>query len=141
MYLINKCNKSYLTTSKQFDLNDDVYEIKLKFDDMIITPKVNEKLIPLDKNDPVFLLLADISQRVHDFAISFFRSQKAKGFFQSRLDEIEGLGPKRKEALIKYFTTIDNVKNASIEELKKAGMPSNLAHKIYEYFKEENNEN
>ena len=101
----------------------------------------NEKLIPLDKNDPVFLLLADISQRVHDFAISFFRSQKAKGFFQSRLDEIEGLGPKRKEALIKYFTTIDNVKNASIEELKKAGMPSNLAHKIYEYFKEENNEN
>ena len=101
----------------------------------------NEKLIPLDKNDPVFLLLADISQRVHDFAISFFRSQKAKGFFQSRLDEIEGLGPKRKEALIKFFTTIDNVKNASIEELKKAGMPSNLAHKIYEYFKEENNEN
>jgi excinuclease ABC subunit C len=101
----------------------------------------NEKLIPLDKNDPVFLLLADISQRVHDFAISFFRSQKAKGFFQSRLDEIEGLGPKRKEALIKYFTTIDNVKNASEEELKKAGMPSNLAHKIYEYFKEENNEN
>jgi excinuclease ABC subunit C len=101
----------------------------------------NEKLIPLDKNDPVFLLLADISQRVHDFAISFFRSQKAKGFFQSRLDEIEGLGTKRKEALIKYFTTIDNVKNASEEELKKAGMPSNLAHKIYEYFKEENNEN
>ena len=101
----------------------------------------NEKLIPLDKNDPVFLLLADISQRVHDFAISFFRSQKAKGFFQSRLDEIEGLGPKRKEALIKYFTTIDNVKNASEEELRKAGMPSNLAHKIYEYFKEENNEN
>lgn len=101
----------------------------------------NEKLIPLDKNDPVFLLLADISQRVHDFAISFFRSQKAKGFFQSRLDEIEGLGPKRKEALIKYFTIIDNVKNASIEELKKAGMPSDLAHKIYEYFKEENNEN
>lgn len=101
----------------------------------------NEKLIPLDKNDSVFLLLADISQRVHDFAISFFRSQKAKGFFQSRLDEIEGLGPKRKEALIKYFTTIDNVKNASEEELKKAGMPSDLAHKIYEYFKEENNEN
>ena len=73
-----------------------------------------DKLIPMDKNDPVFLLLADISERVHDFAISFFRSQKAKGFFKSRLDEIEGLGPKRKEALIKYFTTIDNVKNASI---------------------------
>lgn len=47
MYLINKCNKSYLTLSKQFDLNDDVYEIKLKFDDMTIIPEVNEKLIPL----------------------------------------------------------------------------------------------
>ena len=95
-----------------------------------------EKLIPIDKNDPVFLLLADISQRVHDFAISFFRSQKAKGFFQSRLDEIEGLGPKRKEALIKYFTTVDNVKAASIEELQKAGMPKPLAVKIYNYFNE-----
>jgi excinuclease ABC subunit C len=99
-----------------------------------------EQLIPIDKNDPVFLLLADISQRVHDFAISFFRSQKAKGFFSSRLDEIEGLGPKRKEALIKYFTTIDGVKAASIEELKKAGMPEPLAIKIYEYFKKENND-
>lgn len=99
-----------------------------------------DKLIPLDKNNPVFLLLADISQRVHDFAISFFRSQKAKGFFQSRLDEIEGLGPKRKEALIKYFTTIDNVKNASIDELKKSGMPENLAKRIYEYFKEDEDE-
>jgi excinuclease ABC subunit C len=99
-----------------------------------------DKLIRLDKNDPVFLLLADISQRVHDFAISFFRSQKAKGFLQSRLDEIEGLGPKRKEALIKYFTTIDNVKNASIDELKKSGMPENLAKRIYEYFKEDDDE-
>ena len=96
-----------------------------------------DKLIPIDKNDPVFLLLADISQRVHDFAISFFRSQKAKGFFSSRLDEIEGLGPKRKEQLIKYFTTVDNVKTASIEDLIKSGMPKNLAKKIYDYFKED----
>ncbi len=100
----------------------------------------NEKYISIDKNDPVFLLIADISQRVHDYAISFFRSEKAKGFFKSRLDDIEGLGPKRKEALIKYFTTIDNVKLATIEELIKAGMPKPLAIKIYEFFKEERNE-
>ena len=100
----------------------------------------HDQLIPIDKNDPVFLLLADISQRVHDFAISFFRSQKAKGFFSSRLDEIEGLGPKRKEALIKYFTTVDNVKKATVEELKKAGMPEAVAIKIFEYFKDDNNE-
>lgn len=100
----------------------------------------NEKHISVDKNDPVFLLLAEISQRVHDYAISFFRSEKAKGFFKSRLDDIEGLGPKRKEALIKHFTTIDNVKNATIEELIEAGMPKTLANKIYEFFKEEENE-
>ena len=100
-----------------------------------------DRFITVDKNDPVFLLLADISQRVHDFAISFFRSQKAKGFFKSRLDEIEGLGPKRKEALIKHFTTIDNVKNASIEELIEAKMPKDLAKRIYDYFNEvDNNE-
>ena len=54
----------------------------------------NDELIELSKNDPIYLLMADISQRVHDFAISFFRSQKAKGFFSSMLDEIEGLGEK-----------------------------------------------
>ena len=99
-----------------------------------------ERFITIDKNDPVFLLIADISQRVHDYAISFFRQEKAKGFFKSRLDEIEGLGPKRKEALIKHFLTIDNVKKATMDELKEAGMPSNLANKIIEYFKEDNDE-
>ncbi len=94
----------------------------------------NDELIEISKNDPIYLLMADISQRVHDFAISFFRSQKAKGFFSSMLDEIEGLGEKRKEALLKYFTTIDNIKLASIEELIKSGMPKNIALNIYNYF-------
>lgn len=96
----------------------------------------NERLIPIDKNSNVFLLLADISQKVHDFAISFFRSTKAKGFFKSQLDDISGLGPKRKEMLISHFISIDNVKKASVEELKEAGMPSDLALKIYNHFNE-----
>ena len=95
-----------------------------------------EQLIPLDKNDPIYLLLADISQRVHDFAISFFRSSKAKGFFSSYLDEIEGLGKKRKEVLIRYFTTIENIKQASLEEIIKSGMPKNIAENIYAHFHE-----
>ena len=96
----------------------------------------NEKYINIDKNSSIYLLLADISQKVHDFAISFFRNTKMKGFFKSQLDDIEGLGPKRKEKLISYFITIDNVKSASIEELEKAGMPSNLAKDIYNHFHE-----
>lgn len=84
--------------------------------------------------------MADISQRVHDFAIRFFRSNKAKGLFSSVLDPIEGLGPNRKEKLLKYFLTIDAVKNADIEDLQKAGMPMSLAEKIYRYFHQEKKE-
>ena len=95
-----------------------------------------ERFIEIDKNDPVFLLISDISQRVHDYAISFFRTEKAKGFFKSGLDEIEGLGPKRKEMLIKYFVTIENIKQASLEELQKAGMPLSVAQSIIKKFRE-----
>ena len=97
----------------------------------------NEEYIKIDKNSDIYLLLADISQRVHDFAISFFRSNKAKGFFKSQLDDIKGLGPKRKELLIEKFTTIDNVKNASIEDIENIGIPKNLAREIYDHFHEE----
>ena len=72
---------------------------------------------------------------------SFFRSNKAKGFFSSQLDGIKGLGPKRREALIKHFTTIDNVKKASIEDVQAAGMPEALAIEIYKHFNNENNDN
>ena len=98
----------------------------------------DERLIEIDKHDPIYLLLADISQRVHDFAISFFRSEKAKGFFSSYLDNIKGLGKKRKEALIKHFITIDNLKNASIEEIKKCGIPEEVAGKIITILNEKN---
>ena len=97
-----------------------------------------DRLIEIDKNDPIYLLLADISQRVHDFAISFFRSEKAKGFFSSYLDNIKGLGKKRKEALIKHFITIDNLKNASIDEIKKCGIPEEVAGKIITILNEKN---
>ena len=96
----------------------------------------DEKLIPLSKNDPIFILLSDISQRVHDYAISFFRSEKGKGIFSSILDGINGLGPKRKEELLKHFETIENIKNAFIEDLIDAKMPKKLAEEIYNHFHE-----
>lgn len=99
-----------------------------------------ERYYEVEKNSEIYLFLADISQRVHDFAIRFFRSNKAKGLFSSVLDPIEGLGPNRKEKLLKYFLTIDAVKNADIEDLQKAGMPMSLAEKIYRYFHQEKKE-
>jgi len=97
----------------------------------------NEKFIEIDKNDPIFLLISDISQRVHDFAISFFRSTKAKGFFESYLDEIEGLGKKRKELLMTKFITVDAIKKASLDEIISAGIPKNIALNVYNYFNSE----
>ena len=94
------------------------------------------KLIEVNRNSDVFLFLANVSQRVHDFAISFFRSNKVKGMFASILDNIEGLGPKRKEILLKEFVTIDAIKKASIDDLVKAHMPLGVATNIYNYFKE-----
>lgn len=96
-----------------------------------------DRIIDLDKNSAIYLLLADISQRVHDFAISFFRSNKAKGLFSSILDPIKGLGAKRKKQLLKYFISIDKIKEASVEELIKSGMPKSLALEIYNYFRKE----
>lgn len=98
----------------------------------------NEKYINIDKNSGVFLLLSDISQKVHDFAISFFRSNKAKGIFSSRLDGIKGLGPKRKELLLEHFMGIENIKNAEIDEITSLGIPMDVAIEIKEKLNEEN---
>ncbi|MCR4898757.1 MAG: excinuclease ABC subunit UvrC [Acholeplasmatales bacterium] len=125
-----------LEVLKEIDVNIPVMGIQKDDHHKATIIFYDEKLIPLSKNDPIFILLSDISQRVHDYAISFFRSEKGKGIFSSILDGIDGLGPKRKEELLKYFETIENIKNASIEDLIAAKMPKNLAGEIYNHFHE-----
>lgn len=95
------------------------------------------KEIILDKNSPVFLLLLNISERVHNFAISFFRSTKAKGLFVSKLDGIKGLGKARKEKLLSHFITIDNIKKANVEELVNIGIPKDVASLVLDKLKED----
>lgn len=95
------------------------------------------KEIILDKNSPVFLLLLNISERVHNFAISFFRSTKAKGLFASKLDGIKGLGKARKEKLLSHFITIDNIKKANVEELVNIGIPKDVASLVLDKLKED----
>lgn len=90
----------------------------------------NDKEIEIDKHSDLYLFLVNISQTVHDFAISFFRSQKTKGLFSSYLDGISGVGPKKKEALLKKFITIDNIKNGSIDDFKEIGINEKLRDSI-----------
>ena len=113
-------------------LNLDIPVLGLKKDDNHKTNVLyfNGDTISLAKNDDLYLFLANIQEAVHDFAISFFRNTKAKGMFLSRLDGIKGLGPKKKEALLKKYLTIDKIKTLSIEEFKSVGINDELANKI-----------
>ena len=100
----------------------------------------NGKEITLDKHSDLYLFLVNISQTVHDFAISFYRSTKSKGIFSSRLDKIKGVGPKKREALLKKFITVDNIKNGSIEEFKEIRINSKLREKIISELEENNDD-
>ena len=90
----------------------------------------NNQEITLDKHSDLYLFLVNISQTVHDYAISFFRSVKGKGVFSSSLDGIKGLGPKKKEKLIKKFETIANIKQGSIEDFLSIGINESLREEI-----------
>lgn len=98
----------------------------------------NNQEYPITKNSDIYLLIANISQTVHDYAITFFRSTKAKGMFSSRLDGIANLGPKRKEKLLKHFISIDKMKSASINEFQEIGISKELAINIINHLNNKN---
>ncbi|TCP32135.1 excinuclease ABC subunit C [Scopulibacillus darangshiensis] len=95
------------------------------------------QLIPLARNSQEFYLLQRIQDEVHRFAITFHRQIRDKTMTKSVLDDIPGIGPKRKQALLKHFGSIKKVKEASVEELSASGLPENLAKAAKDYF--ENN--
>lgn len=94
--------------------------------------------ISLDKHSDLYLFLVNISQTVHDFAISFFRSQKGKGVFESQLDGIKGVGPKKKEALLKKFTNLANIVKGSVEDFKEIGINEKLRSEIIAHLSKNN---
>jgi excinuclease ABC subunit C len=73
----------------------------------------------LDKKDEVLLFLQKIRDEAHRFAISFHRKKQKERLFASELDTLRGIGPKKRRALLRVFKSIDNIKRASTEELKK----------------------
>ena len=91
--------------------------------------------VALPKSHPTFYLLGRIQDEVHRFAITFHRQQRAKSMTLSALDNIPGIGPKRKQNLLRYFSSLDDIRRASVEELQAAGLPQSAAAMIYEYLK------
>lgn len=96
----------------------------------LIDPEGKE--IPIEKNSNLFHYLEQISEEVHRFAISYHRDIRSKGSLQSALDNIPGIGKVRREKLIKKFKSVNNIKNASDEELREI-LPYNLVKVLKEY--------
>lgn len=91
----------------------------------------NQAVLP--KNHPTFHLIGRIQNEVHRFAITFHRQQRAKSMTLSALDKIPGIGPKRKQNLLRHFSSLDDIKQASIQELQAAGIPLSSAAVIHKY--------
>ncbi|MGC6769974.1 excinuclease ABC subunit UvrC [Enterococcus sp. LJL128] len=98
-------------------------------------------VIPLERNSQEFFLLQRIQDEVHRFAITFHRQLRSKNSFASKLDDIEGLGPKRKKELLRQFKSLKNITAASVEELRESGLPKNVAQNVYNHLHESLEEN
>jgi excinuclease ABC subunit C len=90
------------------------------------------KVIKIDKTSNLFHLLTRMQDEVHRFTINYHREIRSKGSISSILDNIEGLGTKRKKALIKHFGSVKKIKSATIEELKDI-IPEKIAINLKEY--------
>ena len=89
-------------------------------------------IVELPRNSQEFFLLHRIQDEVHRFAISFHRQVRSKNSFSSKLDGIDGLGPKRKQSLMKHFKSLKKIEEASLEEITQLGIPSKVAEAIQE---------
>ena len=97
----------------------------------------SEESIRIDHRDYALKMLQRIRDEAHRFAITYFRSLHSKRNLASVLQEIDGVGKKKRMALLEKFGTIDKIMSASIEELCEVdGIGEELAKKIYAYFKE-----
>ena len=104
-----------------------------EFEEIYIPNSKRPIIIP--KNNKALHLLQQVRDESHRFAITYHRKLRSKNISSSPLDDIVGIGKKRKIALLKSFGDIDNIKKASIDELAKTkGMNQKSAENVYNYF-------
>ena len=94
--------------------------------------------IPIDRRSEGFKLITRIQDEAHRFAIEFHRSLRSKSQVHSVLDEIPGVGPARRKALMRHFRSIEEIRAAEVEELLAVdGMNRPAAERIYQFFRKE----
>ncbi|MDD6678592.1 MAG: excinuclease ABC subunit UvrC [Firmicutes bacterium] len=101
----------------------------------LVTPSGME--ISIDGNPSVFALIGSIQEEVHRFAISYHRSLRSKRLRYSELDSIEGIGPKRKQELLKTFRSLQAMSAATLTELERV-LPRDAAAHVYDHFHQNN---
>ena len=90
------------------------------------------QVVELSRNSQEFFLLQRIQDEVHRFAITFHRQLRSKNSFSSQLDGIEGLGPKRKQNLMKHFKSLTKIKEATVDQIVEVGVPRAVAEAVRE---------
>ena len=92
--------------------------------------------IPIDHNSEGFRLITRVQDEAHRFAIEFHRKLRSQGQVHSILDDIPGIGPARRKALMRTFASLDEIKNAEVEDLKKIpSMDEKSAKNVYNFFR------
>ena len=92
-------------------------------------------MLEVGKNTKLFRLLCEIQNEVHRFAINYHRKSREKAMIRSELDQIAGIGEKRKLTLLKAFGGIERIKSATVEELAQVdGMNRSAAAAVVDYF-------
>ena len=87
--------------------------------------------ISIHPKSELFFLLTRMQDEVHRYAISFHKNVRSKSLFASTLDQIEGIGPKRKQQLLHHFKSVKRMKEASLEELKEV-LPEKIAQELFQ---------
>lgn len=91
--------------------------------------------IPIDRSSEAFRLITRIQDEAHRFAIEYHRQLRGKGQVHSILDDIEGIGPTRRKALMRQYLSLEDIKKASVEELAKIpSMNEKAAESVYKFF-------
>ena len=117
-------------------LNINIPVIGLKKDDkhttkaLLANTPIEE--VEIDKKSNLFYLLERMQDEVHNFTINYHKQLRSKGSLESIIDNIEGIGSKRKEELLKKYKTINQLKKLNTEELEKI-LPKKVSERLYEF--------
>lgn len=97
--------------------------------------QLGKESFSLPFQSPIAFYLQNLRDEAHRFAIGTHRARRAKSIYKSRLDEIEGIGGKRKRDLLNYFGSVEEISQAGVKDLQKVpGISKKTAEKIYNYF-------